>query len=84
MPDDVMGFVALRSTWARRGIMIPSTVIDAGFKGNITLEICPHEDMDAPVGQRFAHIIFAKMTSPSAPYNGKYQGQVGITPALDD
>ena len=39
MPNDLMAFVQLRSTWARQGIMLPPTVVDAGFEGNITLEI---------------------------------------------
>ena len=39
MPDDIMAFVELRSTWARSGLILPPTIVDAGFKGNITLEI---------------------------------------------
>ena len=82
MPNDLMAFVQLRSTWARRGFMLPGTVIDAGFSGTITLEIVSFcEDHRVPVGERFAHLIFAKLTSPSEPYRGKYQGQVGITGA---
>ena len=39
VPDDVAGFVELRSTWARHGLSMPPTIIDAGFKGTITLEV---------------------------------------------
>jgi dCTP deaminase len=82
MPNDLMAFVQLRSTWARRGFILPPTVIDAGFEGTITLEIAKFgESMDLPIGERFAHIIFAKLASPSEPYSGKYQGQSGITSA---
>lgn len=82
MPNDLMAFVQLRSTWARRGFMIPPTVIDAGFRGSITLEIAKFGATEyVPVGQRFAHVIFAKLSTPSAPYAGKYQNQTGITPA---
>lgn len=84
MPDDLMAFVQLRSTWARAGFMLPPTIIDAGFKGNITLEIVRFSDHAIPTGQRFAHLIFAKLTSPSEPYAGKYQMQRGITPARYD
>lgn len=86
MPDDLMAFVELRSTWARKGYFLPPTIIDAGFKGEITLEIL-HFGLGHPVqalNQRFAHIIFAKLSGPSIPYNGKYQGQVGITKAIED
>lgn len=81
MPNDLMAFVQLRSTWARRGIILPPTVVDAGFRGQITLEIAAFCTIDLPVGERFAHLIFAKLASPSEPYAGRYQGQTGITGA---
>ena len=84
MPDDLMAFVQLRSTWARRGILLPPTVVDAGFRGDLTLEIVPHKAMPVPIGERFAHLIFAKLTSPSEPYKGKYQDQRGVTFAKPD
>jgi dCTP deaminase len=84
MPNDLMAFVQLRSTWARKGFMLPPTVIDAGFKGTITLEIASFAPSNAlPIGQRFAHVIFAKLSTPSEPYSGKYQGQQAITHAID-
>lgn len=83
MPDDLMAFVQIRSTWARMGFIMPPTVIDAGFQGSITLEIAKFGAPGyVPVGQRFAHVIFAKLTSATEPYRGKYQGQVAITGAL--
>lgn len=82
MPNDIMAFVMLRSSWARQGFIMAATVIDAGFHGNITLEIAKFGAPGyVPVGQRFAHIIFAKLSTPSEPYSGKYQGQTGITHA---
>lgn len=82
MPNDLCAFVHLRSTWARHGYIIPPTMIDAGFRGSITLEIAKFGKFsNLPVGERFAHIIFAKLSTPSAPYNGKYQDQSGITHA---
>lgn len=91
MPNDLMGFVQLRSTWGRHGFIMPGTVIDAGFYGTVTLELAwfrrPGEATGykrVPVGQRFAHVIFAKLSTPSAPYAGKYQGQQAITRAIED
>ncbi|WP_309492854.1 dCTP deaminase [Candidatus Hecatella orcuttiae] len=80
IPSDLMGFVELRSTFARCGILLPPTILDGGFKGNITIEILGSA---FPVrlysGDRFAHVVFAKLTSPlGRPYDGKYQGQQGI------
>lgn len=83
-PDDLMAFVELRSTYARKGIMLPPTIVDAGFKGTLTLEIVSFITQLAPIGERFAHLIFAKMASPAVPYDGKYQGQRSIQPALPD
>jgi len=81
LPSDVMAFVELRSSFARLGLSMPPTIIDAGFEGNITLEI---EGSSFPIklhkGQRFAHIIFAKTLNPvERPYRGRYQGQKGVT-----
>ncbi len=84
MPDDLMAFVQLRSTWARQGILVPPTAVDAGFQGNLTLEIVFHREQRAPLGQRFVHLIFARLTGPTTRYSGKYQGQSGITGAIPD
>jgi dCTP deaminase len=84
LPDDLMAFVELRSTWARTGLMVPPTIVDAGFRGNLTLEIASFANVPVPYHKRFAHLIFAKLTSPSIPYNGKYQDQRGVTKPIKD
>ncbi len=81
LPSDLMGFVQLRSSFARAGLLLPPTIIDAGFDGNITIEV---RGTSFPVklysGQRFVHIVFSKLTTPlEKPYSGKYQGQKGVT-----
>jgi len=86
LPHDLIGFVNLRSTFARLSLYIPPTVIDAGFKGQVTIEIIGGS---LPVrvypGQRFLHVIFARTSSPVyRPYRGKYQGQRGVTPSKPD
>jgi dCTP deaminase len=86
LPHDLIGFVNLRSTFARYSLYIPPTIIDAGFKGNVTIEIIGGS---VPVkvypGQRFLHVIFARTSSPVyKPYRGKYQGQRGVTPPRPD
>jgi dCTP deaminase len=81
LPRDLMAFVGLRSTWARLGFMLPPTIVDAGFEGQLTLEIAMLGLDEPPVGEPFAHLIFARTTGPCAPYEGRYQGQSGITGA---
>ena len=82
LPNDMMGFVELRSTWARHGLALPPTIIDAGFEGNVTLEVlnnAPYAIKLKP-GVRFAHVIFAAtMNQVTNAYKGTvYQGQKGV------
>ncbi len=81
LPNDVMAFVNLRSTYARLGISIPPTIVDAGFKGQLTIEIVGSEfPIRLKSGTRFLHLIFARTISPVEKlYNGKYQKQIGVT-----
>jgi len=81
LPNDLMAFVELRSSFARLGLLMPPTIIDAGFEGTVTLEI---QGSSFPIklyrGQRFAHVIFSRTLNPVfKPYKGKYQGQQGVT-----
>ena len=81
LPNDVMAFVNLRSTYARLGLSIPPTIVDAGFKGELTIEVIGSEfPVKIESGQRFLHLIFAKTLTPvENPYNGKYQKQENVT-----
>ncbi len=81
VPPELMGFVELRSTFARLGIMMPPTIIDGGFEGQLTIEILSTSfPLKLTVGMRFLHVVFAKLTTPiTRPYRGKYQGQRGVT-----
>lgn len=81
VPPELMGFVEIRSTFARLGIMMPPTIIDGGFEGQITIEVLSTSSPIAiPIGTRFLHVVFAKLTTPvTKPYRGKYQGQRGAT-----
>ncbi|MCC6041741.1 MAG: dCTP deaminase [Desulfurococcaceae archaeon] len=86
LPHDLVGLVNLRSTFARVGLYIPPTVIDAGFKGNVTIELIggPNPVRVYPE-QRFLHVVFLRTSSPVyRPYQGKYQGQVSVTPPKPD
>ncbi len=80
LPEDIMAFVNLRSTYARLGIYAPPTIVDAGFEGTLTIELVGGEfPVRLYAGERFLHLVFAKLTSPvEKPYRGKYQGQRGV------
>ncbi|MCD6508829.1 MAG: dCTP deaminase [Thermoprotei archaeon] len=81
MPSDLMGFVELRSTFARLGLVMPPTIIDASFKGQLTLEVRGGPfPVKLKAGMRFAHVIFAKLMNPvEKPYRGRYYDQRGVT-----
>ncbi|MGB9732892.1 MAG: dCTP deaminase [Candidatus Micrarchaeia archaeon] len=81
MPDNLIGFVELRSTWARHGLIMPPTIIDAGFEGTITLEVFNASLYKIKLRPklRFAHIIFAvTMNRVKNTYKGSYNKQKGI------
>ena len=80
LPSYIAGLVNLRSTWARTGIYIPATIVDAGFEGQLTIEVV---GSSFPVrlypGDRFLHLVLVKLGTPtSRPYNGVYRGQTGV------
>lgn len=81
LPPELMGFVELRSTFARLGLMIPPTIIDGGFEGQVTIELLTSSfPIRVCKGVRFLHVVFAKLTTPvNKPYGGKYQGQRKVT-----
>jgi len=81
LPNDVMAFVNLRSSFARLGLLIPPTIVDAGFEGQLTIELVGSSfPVKLKRGTRFLHLIFARTLTPvEYPYNSKYQGQKGVT-----
>jgi len=80
LPGYLAGLVMLRSTWARTGLWVPPTVVDAGFRGQIVVEIMGSSfPVRLKAGTRFLHLVFIKLVSPSSkPYSGDYQGQRGV------
>lgn len=76
MPDDLVGIVHDKSTWARRGLSVFNTVIEPGWKGFLTLELVYHgqEELIIPAGSGIAQVVFHE-TAVRAAYKGKYQNQ---------
>lgn len=78
MPNDLLGRVADKSTWARRGLCVQNTVIEPGWRGFLTLELTNHssETILIKEGDPIAQIIFDMLDAPTEiPYEGKYQDQ---------
>ena len=80
LKSDLMGFVNLRSSFARVGLSLPPTIVDAGFKGQLTLHVIGGSfPVRLYVKDRFCHIVLAKLTSDSVSYSGVYLSQRGVT-----
>jgi len=83
LPDNLTAFVEGRSSIGRMGLFIQNAGwVDPGFKGRITLELYNANSLPIKIaaGRRVCQLVFCKMdSSPSAPYRGKYQGQLVTT-----
>lgn len=79
MPNDVIGLVKDKSSWARRGLSVFNTVIEPGWEGYLTLELANNSaDHIGRIneGDPIAQIIFQRLDEPAEkPYDGKYQNQ---------
>jgi dCTP deaminase len=80
MPDDVMGIVHDKSSWARKGLTVQNTVIEPGWRGHLTLELTyqgpPNHEVMITHGDPIAQIVFHQLDEPTIfPYSGKYQDQ---------
>ena len=74
----------IRSSYARKGVMVSFGKVDAGFHGTLTISCFNSNDeiLEIPIGDRFCQIVFENMQSvPSELYDkksGNYQNQRGI------
>lgn len=78
MPDDTAARVLDKSTNARRFLTVQNTIIEAGWRGTLTLELTRHRPWPVLVraGTPIAQIIFERLEEPTdQPYSGKYQDQ---------
>ena len=78
MPNDVLGQVCDKSTWARRGLAARRRRRRPGWRGFLTLELTNHstETIALRAGDPIVQIIFFRLEAPTElPYAGKYQDQ---------
>lgn len=89
LPDDVVARLEGKSSLARLGLVIHSTAgfIDAGFDGDVTLELSNVATLPILLhpGMKIAQLAFFRLDRPaerpygSAELGSKYQGQRGPT-----
>ena len=81
MPDDVMALCIGKSTYARCGLLVNTTPIEAGWRGHITLELSNVSQLSIRVytEEGIAQLVFMSIDQrPQTTYadrNGKYQDQ---------
>lgn len=85
IPPELAAEVKLKSSTARAGIgHMFAGWIDPGFEGNITFELFSHVPVWLQPGKPVCQIAFLHMSKvPIKPYSGRYQNQVGPTPARE-
>ena len=85
LPAHMCGVVHGRSSVGRLGIQVQNAgFIDAGFTGQITLELVNQSNMPIVLNphMRICQLVIHQLHGQSQrPYRGKYQGQVGPTPS---
>lgn len=76
MPEDMVGVVHDKSTWARKWLSVQNTVIEPGWRGWLTLELVYNGNgvLMIPAGAGIAQVLFSRLAEPAA-YDGKYQDQ---------
>jgi len=83
MPSNVTGLVFSKSSYARCGLYCLTTVINAGWEGELVLEYANHSSRPITfyAGMGAAQILFLTGTDCELPYGptGQFQGQMGIT-----
>ena len=84
MPPDITAVIFNKSTWQKLSLSMPNTIVDAGFKGSLTL--CMKNNGPWPIvvhqGMGIAHLIFHQSEPADVPYEGKYQNQKEPTGAI--
>lgn len=78
MPDNVVGYVIDKSTYARRFVTAFNTLLDPGWQGNLTLELVNlgSEVVNIKAGDPIVQIAFHWLDEATVvPYRGKYFNQ---------
>ncbi len=78
LPNDIMGQIVDKSSWARQGLSLFNTVFDPGWEGYPTLELVNLGSKAITIqnGMPIAQMIFMYLSvDTTQPYIGKYQNQ---------
>ena len=84
IPDDVLVICLGKSTYARCGIVVNVTPLEAGWKGHVTMEFSNTTPIPAKLyaNEGACQFVFFKALPCETTYadrNGKYMNQIGVT-----
>ncbi len=85
MPRDVTGIAMGKSTYARAGLLVNTTPLEAGWTGRLVVELANLADLPLRVyvNEGIGQVLFFESDEPCATSyddrGGKYQGQTGLT-----
>lgn len=87
LPNNIIGMMYLRSTYARRGFL-PwfQGIVDPGYQGGLSIVL--HNRLSSAVKiearERICHLVFEELEQPvEEGYRGHYQHSTGAQPAAD-
>lgn len=78
LPNDIMGMLVDKSTWARQALSVFNTVFEPGWHGFPTIELVNlgQKALKLPQACPIAQMVFMQLNQPTEqPYSGKYQNQ---------
>lgn len=86
IPANVFGICYCKSTYARCGLMVNTTPLEPGWRGQLVIELANLTDLPLKVYalEGIAQVVFFEGDQPSITYAdraGKYQDQKGIVTA---
>lgn len=75
MPQNLVGQVKDKSTWARKGVSVFNTVAEPGWNGFLTMELVFHgnERVVIKAGSGIAQVLFGLLLHEGDYADGKYQ-----------
>ncbi len=77
LPNNIMGMLVDKSSWARQALSVFNTVFEPGWKGFPTIELVNLGEKAISIPQKapIAQMVFMYLNQPTDGYSGKYQHQ---------
>jgi len=82
---NMVGFLNIRSSFAREGVIGSFALVDPGFRGQLTIALfnASKQRVKIKEGERFVQVTFAKLGGTAKRgYVGRYQDSQGVVKSL--